>query len=59
LRSRTRSAERSGWQGRHARLNFGDCFVYACAKLSGKPLLFRGGDFQHTDLILHPASVLI
>lgn len=46
-------------RGHAARLNFGDCFVYTCAKLTGEPLLFRGGDFQHTDLILHPASVLL
>lgn len=33
-------------KGRHpAGLNFGDCFVYALAKSSGEPLLFKGGDF--------------
>ena len=33
-----------------ASLNFGDCFVYALAKELGAPLLFKGGDFAHTDL---------
>jgi ribonuclease VapC len=40
--------------GHPARLNFGDCFSYALAKATGEPLLFKGGDFQHTDV----ASVL-
>ena len=46
-------------RGHPARLNFGDCLVYACAKLMSERLLFRGGDFHHTDLILHPASIII
>ena len=33
-----------------ARLNFGDCLVYALARTSGEPLLFKGNDFSHTDL---------
>lgn len=33
-----------------ARLNFGDCFVYACAKANDLPLLYKGDDFAHTDL---------
>lgn len=38
-------------QGRHkAELNFGDCFSYALAKAFREPLLFKGGDFGHTDL---------
>lgn len=38
-------------KGRHpAGLNFGDCFTYALAKLSGEPLLFKGNDFSRTDL---------
>ena len=37
--------------GHPARLNFGDCFAYALAKESGEPLLFRGGDFAHTDIV--------
>jgi ribonuclease VapC len=37
--------------GHPARLNFGDCFAYALAKESGEPLLFKGGDFSHTDIV--------
>jgi ribonuclease VapC len=38
-------------KGRHpAGLNFGDCFSYALAKSSSEPLLFKGGDFAHTDI---------
>lgn len=33
-----------------AALNFGDCFVYALARSSGEPLLFKGNDFGKTDL---------
>lgn len=40
-------------RGRHpARLNFGDCFSYALAKVSAQPLLFKGDDFSQTDLDL-------
>jgi ribonuclease VapC len=39
-------------KGRHrAKLNLGDCFAYALAKATGEPLLYKGGDFTHTDLI--------
>jgi ribonuclease VapC len=46
----------AGWmrygKGRHpARLNYGDCFSYALAKLSNEPLLFKGEDFSLTDVI--------
>ena len=34
-----------------AKLNFGDCFAYALAKESGEPLLFKGDDFTHTDIV--------
>lgn len=38
-------------KGRHpAGLNFGDCFAYALAKVTGEPLLFKGEDFRHTDV---------
>ena len=38
-------------KGRHpARLNFGDCFAYACARNLGEPLMFKGGDFPQTDI---------
>src|SRR5438067_1318694 len=33
-----------------AGLNFGDCFAYALAKISGEPLLFKGNDFCKTDI---------
>jgi len=36
--------------GQPAQLNFGDCFAYALAKVSGEPLLFKGRDFSHTDV---------
>lgn len=36
--------------GHPARLNFGDCFAYALAKVTGEPLLYKGGDFAQTDL---------
>ena len=53
--------EQARW-ARHARLtygigrskaglNFGDCFVYALAKETGEPLLYKGGDFARTDLV--------
>jgi ribonuclease VapC len=37
--------------GHPARLNFGDCFAYALARTTGEPLLFKGDDFAHTDVI--------
>jgi ribonuclease VapC len=33
-----------------AKLNFGDCLAYACAKSLRGPLLFVGKDFTHTDI---------
>ena len=39
-------------KGHHpAGLNFGDCFAYALAKSTGEPLLFKGDDFRHTDIV--------
>lgn len=39
-------------KGRHAAgLNFGDCFAYALAKVTGDPLLFKGDDFRKTDIV--------
>ncbi|MFN3351003.1 type II toxin-antitoxin system VapC family toxin [Pseudorhodoplanes sp.] len=39
-------------KGRHrARLNFADCFSYGLAKSRNLPLLFKGDDFLHTDLV--------
>jgi ribonuclease VapC len=38
-------------KGRHAaKLNFGDCFAYALAKVTGEALLFKGEDFKKTDV---------
>ena len=38
-------------KGRHpAGLNLGDCYAYAAAKVSGRPLLFKGQDFAQTDV---------
>jgi ribonuclease VapC len=38
-------------KGRHpASLNYGDCFSYALAKVTGEPLLFKGKDFTKTDI---------
>ena len=40
-------------KGRHpAALNFGDCFSYAAAKLAKQPLLFKGNDFNRTDIVV-------
>lgn len=36
--------------GHRARLNFGDCFSYALATERSEPLLFKGDDFNHTDV---------
>ena len=47
-----REAYRDFGKGRHrAGLNFGDCFAYALAKDSREPLLFKGNDFAHTDVV--------
>ena len=48
-------AARRAWRrfgkGNHvAGLNFGDCFSYALAEATGEPLLFKGQDFQLTDI---------
>jgi ribonuclease VapC len=46
-----RTAYRIYGKGRHpAGLNFGDCFAYALAKVTGEPLLFKGDDFSRTDI---------
>jgi len=38
-------------KGQHrASLNLGDCCSYALARISGEPLLFKGGDFGFTDV---------
>src|SRR6266446_6821786 len=49
-----RSAWRKYGKGRHpAALNFGDCFSYALAKISGEPLLAKGTDFSLTDIAVY------
>lgn len=46
-----REAYRRFGRGNHrAALNFGDCFAYALAAETGRPLLFKGNDFIHTDV---------
>lgn len=37
--------------GHPAQLNFGDCFSYALAKTRNLPLLYKGSDFIHTDIV--------
>jgi ribonuclease VapC len=40
-------------KGRHvAGLNLADCFAYALSKTSGEPLLFKGGEFAKTDVLV-------
>ena len=46
-----KSAWRSYGKGNHpAGLNFCDCCAYALSKVSQEPLLFKGTDFQQTDI---------
>jgi ribonuclease VapC len=40
-----------GKRRHEANLNFGDCFSYALAKVTGAPLLFKGDDFKQTDIV--------
>jgi ribonuclease VapC len=50
-----RIAWRKYGKGRHvARLNYGDCFSYALAMVSGEPLLSKGEDFGQTDVTRCP-----
>ncbi len=37
-------------RGHPARLNLGDCFMYAQAKAGGASLLYKGDDFSKTDI---------
>jgi ribonuclease VapC len=37
-------------RGHPARLNLGDCFIYAQAKAGGASLLYNGQDFSETDI---------
>ena len=46
-----RQAWRRFGKGNHpAGLNFGDCFTYALAQATREPLLFKGGDFELTNI---------
>lgn len=57
-REAERAFDRFG-KGRHsAALNMGDCFSYAVAIVAEAPLLFKGNDFNKTDLKIHPASAV-
>ena len=38
-------------RGHPAQLNFGDLFAYALARSRDIPLLFKGHDFTHTDIM--------
>jgi ribonuclease VapC len=53
---RARDAYREYGRGsRHpAQLNFGDCFSYPLAKITGEPLLCTRNDFQRTDIAVVP-----
>jgi ribonuclease VapC len=45
------NAYRRFGKGRHpAGLNFGDCFAYALAAVTGERLLYKGDDFAKTDI---------
>lgn len=45
------AAYRCFGKGRHAAgLNFGDCFSYALAAEREEPLLYKGSDFNETDI---------
>lgn len=37
-------------QGHPAQLNIVDCAAYALARSRGEPLLFKGNDFDNTDI---------
>jgi ribonuclease VapC len=46
-----RNAWRRYGKGNHpAGLNFCDCCAYALSRVSGEPLLFKGDDFENTDV---------
>lgn len=47
-----REASRKFGKGRHkAALNIGDCCSYALARYTGEPLLFKGDDFNYSDMV--------
>ena len=45
-------------KGRHrAGLNYGDCFSYAVAIALGEPILYKGDDFIHTDVLIFEVRI--
>ena len=50
LMAAIRAWRRFGKGNHPAALNFGDCFAYALAEVSGFPLLYKGTDFSRTDI---------
>jgi ribonuclease VapC len=49
--SEARRAYRRFGKGKHAAaLNFGGVFAYALSRTSGEPLLYKGSDFDRTDV---------
>jgi len=58
LAERAIAAWRRFGKGRHrAGLNFGDCFSYALAEMTGLPLLCAGDDFPATDIaVVRPVT---
>ncbi len=53
MRVATDAYERYGkGRGHSAGLNFGDTFAYALATVRHLPLLFKGDDFNKTDIAL-------
>jgi len=49
-RAARRTWRRFGKGNHPAGLNFGDCFAYALAEITGEPLLYKGDDFAITDV---------
>jgi ribonuclease VapC len=51
-----RDTYRAFGKGKHpARPNYGDCLAYAPSWATGEPLLFKGDDVAHTDVLRTPA----
>jgi ribonuclease VapC len=44
-------------RGHPAQLNMGDCFAYAVARNYRAPILFKGDDFNRTDIAVAPRSL--
>ena len=51
MAEQARIAYRKYGKGRHpVGLNFGDCFTYALAAISGEPVLAKGDEFRRANL---------